>query len=65
MAGWDAEDYNAIEKNLEGLTVDIPDISIEEISRRYQHHTVGVSNSLSWLLHRVVREVVCYRERHP
>jgi hypothetical protein len=65
VAGWDAEDYDAIEKNLEGLTTYIPDISIEEILRRYQRHTVGVSNSLSRLLRRVVRALVCYRERHP
>jgi hypothetical protein len=65
VAGWDAEDYDVIEQNLEGLTTDIPDISIEEIPRRYQRHTVGVSGSLSRLLRRVARAVVCYRERHP
>jgi hypothetical protein len=65
VAGWDADDYEAMEQNLEGLTTDIPDMSIEEVPRRYQCHTVGVSGSLSRLLRRVARAVVCYRERHP
>ena len=65
VARWDAKDYEAVEQNLEGLTTDVPDIVIGEIPRRYQGHTVGVSESLSRLLRRVSREVVCYRERHP
>jgi hypothetical protein len=62
---WDVEDYEAVEKNLEGLTADVLDIAIGEILRRYQHHTVGLSESLSRLLRRVAREVVCYHELHP
>jgi hypothetical protein len=50
---WDVEDYEAVEQNLEGLTTDVPDIAIREIPRRYQRHTVGVSESLSRLLRRV------------
>jgi hypothetical protein len=65
VAGWDADDYEAMEQNLEGLTTDIPDMSIEEVPRHYQCHTVGVSDSLSRLLRRVARAVVCYHERHP
>jgi hypothetical protein len=65
VAGWDVEDYEAVEQNLEGLTADIPDISIGEILRRYQRHTVGVSGSLSRLLRRVAWAVVCYHEQHP
>jgi hypothetical protein len=61
---WDTEDYEAIEQNLEGLTADVPNITIGEIPRCYQHHTVGVSESLSRLLHRVARVVVCYHECH-
>ena len=64
MARWDAEDYEAMEQNLEGLTTDVLDISIREIPRRYQHHTVGVSKSISRLLRRVAQAVVCYHERH-
>jgi hypothetical protein len=43
---WDAEDYQAVEQNLEGLTADIPDMPLGEVPRRYQHHTVGVSESI-------------------
>jgi hypothetical protein len=64
VAGWDADDYEAMEQNLEGLTAGIPDMSIEEVPRRYQRHTVGVSGSLSRLLRRVARAIVCYHERH-
>ena len=60
-----ATDYEAIEENLEGLTTDVPDTSIDEISRHYQRHTMGISISLSRLLHRVAREVLCYCEQHP
>jgi hypothetical protein len=60
-----AEDYMVVEQNLEGLTADIPDMTLEEIPRRDQRHTVGVSAAMGRLLHRVAREVVCYHERHP
>jgi hypothetical protein len=59
------EDYQVVEQNLEGLTADILDMSLEEVPRRNQHHTVGVSASMSRLLRRVARAVMCYRERHP
>jgi hypothetical protein len=65
VARWDAEDYEAVEQNLEGLTADVLDITIGEILRRHQCHTVGMSESLSRLLHRVAQLVVCYREHHP
>jgi len=60
-----AEDYQVVEQNLEGLTADIPDMTLEEVPRRDQHHTVGVSAAMSRLLCRVSRAVVCYREHHP
>jgi hypothetical protein len=41
------EDYQVVEQNLEGLTVDIPDMPLEEVPRRDQCHTVGVSGSMS------------------
>jgi hypothetical protein len=59
------EDYQVVEQNLEGLTAYIPDMTLEEVPRRDQHHTVGVSSSMSRILHRVAREIMCYRERHP
>jgi hypothetical protein len=42
-----AEDYQVVEQNLEGLTVDILDMPFEEVPRRDQHHTVEVSGSMS------------------
>ena len=54
-----------VEQNLEGLTTDIPDMPLEEVPRRDQRHTVGVSTTMSRMLHRVARTVVCYHERHP
>jgi hypothetical protein len=60
-----AEDLEEIEHNLEGLTMNIPDITVDELPRRYQCHTVGVSTSIGRLLHRVAWEVVCYSEQHP
>jgi hypothetical protein len=65
VARWDAEDYEAVEQNLEGLIADIPNMTIREIPQRYQCHTVGVSESIGRLLRRVARAVVCYRESHP
>jgi hypothetical protein len=50
---------------LEGMIVDIPDASIDDIMRHYQWHTVGVSASISQFLRRVARAVVCYHEKHP
>jgi hypothetical protein len=60
-----AKDYQVVEQNLEGLTTDIPDMTLEEIPRRDQRHTVGVSAAMGRLLRTVAREVVCYHERHP
>jgi len=65
VAGWDVDNYEAMEQNLEGLTASIPDMSIEEVMRHYQRHTLGMSDSLSRLLRRVAQAVVCYHERHP
>jgi hypothetical protein len=59
------EDYQVVDQNLEGLTADIPDMTLEEVPRRDQRHTVGVSTSMSQLLCRFARVVMCYRERHP
>jgi hypothetical protein len=44
--------------------VDVPDMPLEEIPRRDQCHTVGVSASMGRFLHRVARTLACYREHH-
>jgi hypothetical protein len=60
-----ATDYETIKQNLEGLTMNIPDASIDDVSRHYQRHTVGMSTSIGGLLHRVAREVTYYSKQHP
>jgi hypothetical protein len=49
-----------IEHNLEGLTMNIPDATVDELPRHCQRHIVGVSTSIGRLLHRVAWIVVCY-----
>ena len=46
VAGWDVDDYKAIEQNLEGLTAGILDMSIDEVLRHFQHHNVGMAGPL-------------------
>jgi hypothetical protein len=41
---------------------DVPEMPLEEISRRDQRHTVGVSASMGRLLRQVARTLACYRE---
>jgi hypothetical protein len=59
------EDYQVVEQNLEGLTTDIPYMTLEEVPQCDQCHTIGVSTTMGRLLCRVAREVVCYHEHHP
>ena len=53
-----------MEENLERLTLEIPNSSIDDLPMRYQRHTTGVPGRFSRLLHRVVRVVMCYHEHH-
>jgi hypothetical protein len=64
-AGVVVVDFETIEQNLEGLTMNIPDASIDNIMRHYQRHTMGVSASISRLLRRVAWAIACYGEQHP
>jgi hypothetical protein len=54
-----------IEKNLEGLTMNVLDAMMDEFPRHYQCHTEGVSSCIGQLLHKVARVVACYSEQHP
>jgi hypothetical protein len=58
-------DLEVIEKNLEGLTMNIHDVMVDELPRHYQCHTVGVSASIGRLLYKVAHAVVCYSKQHP
>ena len=53
-----------MEENLERLTLDIPDASIDDLSMRYQRHTVGAPGCFNRLLRRVVWAVMCHHEHH-
>jgi hypothetical protein len=54
-----------MEQNLEDLTSDIPDMTLEEVPRCDQRHTVEVSAAMARLIRKVARTVVCYHEHHP
>ena len=53
-----------LEENLERLTLDIPDASIDDLPLRYQRPTMGVLGRFSRLLRRVSQAVMCYHEHH-
>ena len=53
-----------LEENLERLTLEIPDASIDDLPLRYQRPTMGVLGLFSILLCRVSQEVMCYHEHH-
>ena len=53
-----------LEENLERLTLDIPDASIDDLPLRYQRSTAGVPGRFIRLLCRVARAVMCYHEHH-
>ena len=53
-----------LEENLERLTLDIPDASIDDLPLRYQRPIAGVPGHFSKLLHRVARVMMCYHEYH-
>jgi hypothetical protein len=65
VAGVVVVDYEILEQNLEGLTMNILDASIDDILRHYQCHTVGMSASIGRLLRKLARAVACYSEHHP
>ena len=56
------EEIQEVDENLEILMICISDISVDDLPRRYQHHTIGVSIQFGILLRRVSRAVMCYHE---
>ena len=46
------------------MTVGIPNMNTDEVPRRYQHHTTGVSGRFSGLLRKVSQAIACYHEHH-
>ena len=53
-----------LEENLDRLTLDILDVAIDDLPRRFQRHTAVVSGRFSFLLCRVARAIMCYPEHH-
>ena len=53
-----------LEENLERLTLDIPNASIDDLPLRYQRPAAGVPGRFSRLLRRVARALMCYHEHH-
>ena len=58
------DELTKLEENLDILTLDIPDASIDDLPRRFQRHTAGVLGCFSCLLRRVARAIMCYHEHH-
>ena len=48
-----------VEENLQHFTVGIPDVATDRVPRRYQRHTVGVSERFARLLRRVAQAIAC------
>ena len=59
-----AEMLAELEKDLERLTADIPETSIDDIPTRLQHYVVAVLGPFRRFLCRVARVVVSYRDHH-
>ena len=63
-AGQSAEILTDLEHHLECLTLDIPEIDIDEIPLRLQRYMIGVPGPFRRFLCRVARVVVSYRDHH-
>ena len=59
-----AETLAELEQDLERLTADIPETSIDDIPIRLQHYVVAVLGPFRRFLCRVARAVVSYRDHH-
>jgi hypothetical protein len=64
VRGVEVDDFEDIEQNLEGLIINVPNITVDELPQHYQCHTVGVLASIGRLLHQVAWAFVCYSEKH-
>ena len=59
-----AESLAELEQDLERLTVDIPETTIDDIPIRLQRYVVAVPGPFRRFLCKVARAVVSYREHH-
>ena len=58
------DELTELEENVDRLSLDILDAAIDDLPRRFQRHTMGVSGLFSHFLHRVARAIMYYHEHH-
>ena len=56
----EVEGIHDVEENLQGLTMGIPDIALDEVPYYLQRHMVGVPESIGHFLRKVAREIMSY-----
>ena len=54
----------ALQDQVEGLTLGIPDVRTDELPLRLQRHTTGVPSGWTRLLHMIAQAVTCYHQHH-
>ena len=59
-----AETLSALQDQVEGLTLGIPDVRTDELPLRLQRHTTGVPSRWTRLLHMIAQVVTCYHQHH-
>ena len=58
------ETFSALQDQIEGLTLGIPDVRTDELPLMLQRHTTGVSHRWTRLLCMIAQVVTCYHEHH-
>ena len=58
------ETLSALQDQVEGLTLGIPDVRTDELPLRLQRHTTGVPSRWTRLLRMIAQELTCYHEHH-
>jgi len=59
-----AETLSALQDQIEGLTLCIPDVRTDELPLMLQRHTTGVPSRWTRLLRMIAQAVTCYHEHH-
>jgi len=59
-----AETLSALQDQIEGLTLGIPDVRTDELPLMLQRHTTGVPRRWTRLLCMIAQAVTCYHEHH-
>jgi len=54
----------ALQDQIEGLTLSIPDVRTDELPLMLQRHTTGVPRRWTRLLRMIAQAVTCYHEHH-